>query len=643
MLIFARSELANRELPSDTDALLLEGSWSDRFGARKSLTTAGALASLDELIDAKDAWIDRKAHQLATTAIGDARFAPISEATAGNSLRINFADLFCLKLQYALVKWLRIIAHFSSQAPCKSATLFVETASHPADFEYELLLKQIAHRKGIELAIKDGPGNSARRLPERSSREANAPNTQRKRGWRSRMERLADILRPRNARQLRVMFFGNPRILDPVCAEFVRRKFQPVWLRDQFAPRSWLKWRWHGGEQVVIGGGSTSQTGHTSDVEMLVEQEVCAATNSPYIVRGVDLGPCIKAFLALQLNDRAAGFIHIQARAEQVIKGLSPACCVVDEDATPAKRLVVSACRRANIPTFVIQHGVPRLQFGFAPLAANAILCWGESSRRRLVDFGIPSDRVAVTGRADMPESIHRKRRRNDRHGLRSGKPSRLKVLLIGTTPPRDDRPEPVEFHLTTYEHRELLRNVCAALAEYPRVQLTIKRHPRCRDDGCYRELANLAPHLQLRIVQHSDLIQLALASDFVLNIASGGGIDAAAAGARVIELIPQGGRELLPASDWGMHGAAATAAEVKSLIDTLLESTANSRVHPQEKVFEKLGREAARKAVNEILVRTQEAQGNQGAQGNSAELPPARAVELHLQEASTDQTRKVA
>ena len=53
------------------------------------------------------------------------------------------------------------------------------------------------------------------------------------------------------------------------------------------------------------------------------------------------------------------------------------------ETAEPLARAAVAVARRHGCRSFVVPHGAPCCRFGFSPAAADNLLAWGESSRRK--------------------------------------------------------------------------------------------------------------------------------------------------------------------------------------------------------------------------------------------------------------------
>jgi capsule polysaccharide export protein KpsC/LpsZ len=145
------------------------------------------------------------------------------------------------------------------------------------------------------------------------------------------------------------------------------------------------------------------------------------------------------------------------------------------------------------------------------------------------------------------------------------------RILLLATMPPNDGRPDTVAFHLTRHTHDRMLDMACTAVARLPRAKLSIKLHPRCTDEQAFRQALARHPEVQGEIVQTAALDRLVAQSDCVLSYASTAGIEAALAGAPVVQLLPAGSGDILPAEGWGLLGSAREPRELEVLLDAAL------------------------------------------------------------------------
>lgn len=559
MHIYARHNLAAPDQTSGEE-LLLEGSWPrneerpDRW-------------SLDEAIDARYAWIDSLAMDLAERA---------GPSTSG----VSFAYINALALRYYVVKLLRVIAFFDRVRPIATGShLALHVAS--GDEDYVELFEQLAVAHGLQLALH--------RHEPADVREAAPRHASRWRYWaaRTRLTRRPPML-DENAAGPSVMLCGNPRVLNPVCAELLSRGARVCWLYERFAVRAWWRWRAAGVEQLVCETGRRSRSSF-NDV----------STAQHLVVEGIDLTPLVDHWLARRAAEAGGCQSLLVERVESHFRRIRPAALVVDEDATPLKRIAVAVGRSHRAASLVVQHGAPCGPFGFLPLAADEIAVWGDAARRQLEVWGLSPERIHVAGWPNVRPSAPR----------RTVTPSpRLKrrFLLLATMPPRDERPDNVEFHLTSANYRQMLEMVYQVVSRIDGATLTIKPHPRAASADAF--LARLPEHapkarrgLPVRIVRTKELSKLIAASDCVLSCTSTAGIEAALAGAPVIQLLPRGSGNILPADAWGFVGSARTAEELAPLVDTALERGWRSDPQAAVGIVAAYGRVAADRIVERV------------------------------------------
>lgn len=598
-------------LPAEEPALLLEGSWPDAE-ARPNRW------SLDDAIDARFAWIDlwaaNRAEQLGR---------PNADFAGGDHPTLAYLNE--LALRYFLVKLLRVVAFFDElclPAPGETWQLYLAEEN---DAVYAELFGALAERHGVELAVHwHGSLGPRGRLFGRSTSRAQGPGlpfkdhglsqagssslngrrsnlavqsatfAERNAGpsWRRWAGRAATFLSrisvSRSEKCPHVILCGNPRVLDPVCAELLARGCRVWWLYEQLAVRAWWKWRRAGLAQLLC---DDTRTVRSLPISHAVE----------VVCRGVRLDGAIACWLSEQAaahGVRQAGWLK---QIDEHFEAVQPTSLVLDEDATPFKRVAVAMARRHGVGSLVVQHGAPCGPFGFAPLAADEICVWGESPRRQLLDWGVDDAKIHLTGWPSHALSAHcaaslsaksgATRMRSSRnatedvpyrrrwaivsskfnHRQPSLPPHSPRFLLLATVPPDDSRPDTVTFHLTSRNHIAMLEMACAAISNFAGARLTIKLHPRTPDAGVFESLAERWPHLDIRMVRNRDAASLFADADCVLSCASTAGIEAALAGAPVVQLLPEGSGNVLAADRWGLIGSAHTLAELLPLISQAL------------------------------------------------------------------------
>lgn len=541
MEVFARYELAAERAAQTGPALLLEGVWPGGHARQKHW-------SLDESIDDRHRWIDRAAAELTERlgAVRSARRPASMETTENEAGEITFAYLNALALRYYFVKLLRVVAFFDQvRRPAASEIVRLHVA-RGRDDDYVDLFRELAKAHGFVLEL-------APREPKVTAEGGGEPRHAWRR-WAARAAELLSSVKTMHSDE-RIVLCGNPRLLDPVCEALVARGCRVWWLYERFAVRSWLRWRRLGVAQLVC-EVATDRPCRYSD-----GGSICDLT-----VRGVDLASPIERWLAGQAAKHGAAQSRLVAQINEHFGTVQPTGLVLDEDATPLKRAAVALARRHAARSLVVQHGAPCGPFGFAPQAADKLCVWGNSSREQLLHWGAAPERVCVTG---WP-------RAEGRRALRSAPTLRRRnatkqILLLATMPPDDRRPDTVSFHLTRQTHEQMLDIACSAVARLPRAKLSIKLHPRSSDDTAFRQALARHPKLRAEVVRTRHLDRLISRSDCVLSCASTSGIEAALAGAPVIQLLPAGSGDILSADRWGLLGSARDQGELDELLNRAL------------------------------------------------------------------------
>lgn len=571
MKIFARAELVRATLTREEPALLCEGSWTPT-------EVSPSRWSLDDAIDARCAWVDREAARLAEQAA-----CSRPESTGG-----LYAWLNALALRYELVKLVRVIAFFEQcYRPRRREPIEIHL-ERDRDEPYALLFRELSR---------------SHRLPRverwHAARRASSLTFPANRRWRRAVARLAQAREAKlvspDALGQRVVLCGNPRILDPVCEELLRRRARIWWLYDRFAVRSFARWRMRGVRQIIC---ETNLGRANCFAELKLEARLAC--------RGIDLGAAVERWLIDRAGTHGARQTRLLAEVERQLRAIQPDAIVCDEDATPLPRAAMHVTRGFGTQSFVVQHGAPCIRFGFTPPATDRLLAWGESSARQLERWGVDRERITLCGapfreKHEAPLTSPPQAPDTSREGehQEAATPTKAHIVLLATVPPNDSRPDAVEYHLTRGTHAAMIEAACRAVASIPNARLTVKLHPRTRDERELTQVVSRYPNLDVRIVRHGHLTRLVRGAACVLSCASSAGVEAAAYGVPVIQLLPGGSSDLLRADEWGFVGTARTEAELALLLSAAL---GGARQRATENAFAASGREAARRVVETVL-----------------------------------------
>jgi hypothetical protein len=553
LLVAAREALVDHNEARPASAVLLEGSWPK--GGR----------SLDDAIDARFHWIDQAAVYWAECLD---ELAPADHLSS--ELPASAAWLNALPLRYYLVKLLRVVAYFTEVQPLAATDEVELLAQWGRDKDYADLIGQLCEHAGAALHVKwsDQPVAPGAAFPVNSR-------------WRRALARLGQWLEPAaTGGSSRVVLCGNPRLLDPVAEELHRRNARLWWLYDRFALGSWLRWRARGVGQLIC------------DSSQGQENRLLVPGIERVEYQGVDLAGPLRRWFAERLATSGARQTRILEQIDASFRRLRPDALVVDEDATPFARAAVAVARQHGATSFVVQHGAPCCQFGFAPLAADRILAWGQSSADQLVRWAVPEERIDVVG-SPQHERLYQtfvgrkglSQSESGRHApaLKATSSKRKpRILLLATVPPRDERPDAAWLHMTRRAYADMIRAAVTTIAEIPRARLIVKLHPRAPHDPILEQA--LADHrwLKARLVRKASLERCLCDVDCVVSCGSSAGIDATLAGLPVVQLLPAGSGEVLPHDQWGLAGTARSAAELKVLVGQVLSGVCPPAADPR-------------------------------------------------------------
>jgi hypothetical protein len=599
-LVYARHRLVDPSLDAHVPALLLEGSWPGE-------EPTAWRASLDDAIDGRFEWIDLQASHWAEhvgqgSAIAHGRQKLVDAVTP--------AYLNALALRYYLVKLIRVVAYFTESRPLGPRDALELVAARGRDEDYADLLAELANATGAGLEIRwsDAAG-PAPLSPARNGR------------FRRGLGKLAGLLEPAIGdveAAHRAVLCGNPRLLDPVCRELLDRGARVWWLHDRFAVRSWLAWRASGVGQLVC------------DCSLGDHNHLAGCLPGRLLCRDVNLTPALGRWLAERMRTHGRGQTRSIDEIERHFRRIRPDSLVLCEDATPFARAAVAVARRQMVASFVLQHGVPGCRFGFAPLAADRMLVWGQSSKRQLVDWGVSPERIQITGSPQHDARLAKFRQDVERivaHRVRiaagpkpnpaeepvAAAPSGVepapaqalrpaRILLLGTVPPRDGRPDSVVLHFNRRTYAEMLRMTLSSLARLSVVRVMVKPHPRASRDRVFESAMAAHPALPVEVVRKGDLRTLASRSDCVVSFFSSAGVEAAVLGVPVVQVLPPGSGNFLPHGSWNLAGSARSESELDRLLARVLSGGWSPDGAAPVEVFDNVDRPAAPRVVDAIL-----------------------------------------
>jgi len=173
--------------------------------------------------------------------------------------------------------------------------------------------------------------------------------------------------------------------------------------------------------------------------------------------------------------------------------------------------LVLSA-KTLGIPTYTMMHGTPGEKcFGFQPLLADTIFCWGELFKNMFLSAGVDESMIEVAGcprlTRDLPMSAVEARMKI---GIAPDKP----VVMLATS---NFRPEC---------RLQIAETFCEAVKKIEAVSGVVRLHPK-DELQMYSELVARFPGIKFMINEECTLDEALAAADIIVTHSSGVGSDA--------------------------------------------------------------------------------------------------------------------
>jgi len=209
-------------------------------------------------------------------------------------------------------------------------------------------------------------------------------------------------------------------------------------------------------------------------------------------------------------------------RYRKFLEYLRPAKVLVEYDRHGKASCLILAARSLGIPTFTMVHGVIAGPFGYTPVLADRILCWGELQYRKLVRFGTEAGRIDIVGYVEPIGEADGQQARELRAKLKVADGEIVAVLA--TAPYGQARAE----YLTEV--------FCDVILSLERVRGVVRLHPSEKMTS-YSSLVNRFPQVTFVTSQEQSLDEILSVADVVVVHSSGFGSEALAKGTPCVVL----------------------------------------------------------------------------------------------------------
>lgn len=209
--------------------------------------------------------------------------------------------------------------------------------------------------------------------------------------------------------------------------------------------------------------------------------------------------------------------------ASQFLEVVRPRIIVTECDRSGLASCLVLAARHRNIPAVTMVHGVlePYPAYGFVPILADYVCCWGDQHRHNLMEHGVNAEHLIVTGCHAISQTLDVS---VDAARLKVGLAVNKPVVLFATQP----------FKLE--DKKRNARVFCVAMTKLIDVTAVVRLHP-AENIGEYQELIDEFPNVMFLSNEVMSRDESLAASDIVVNYESSFGVDALLKGKLVIIL----------------------------------------------------------------------------------------------------------
>lgn len=287
------------------------------------------------------------------------------------------------------------------------------------------------------------------------------------------------------------------------------------------------------------------------------------------VLRKHEVPSYVGTFLMSHLQTQSQFLMACEGFLDQV----KPTVIVTEYDRNLQASCLVLAAKKRGIPAVTMVHAsaMPFPSYGWAPLLASQVCCWGEVHREKFKLYGVGDDRIAVTGCQATPVALNSDR---DAARRRVGVALECSVVLLATSPIRLD------------ERLAYTGVFCEAISGMPGVSALVRLHP-AEHLADYQEIIHRFPMVKFMTNADMSRDEALVSADLIVSHESSFGIDALLKGKLVIVLdLPSLSgsvkivRELI--DDAGCPGASDTptlrAAAGRVLTDSAWRTTLSAR-----------------------------------------------------------------
>lgn len=248
--------------------------------------------------------------------------------------------------------------------------------------------------------------------------------------------------------------------------------------------------------------------------------------SSFFMFNGKNIWPIVRVYLKELLEKEYPQAKKFIRAFNALILHLKPSAIVVEEDVCVFNKALVLAGRASDVPTYVLTHGIPAMEVGSVPSSADSILVWGESSKKRLLDWGADPAQILEIGAPQYTElNEFRPDRERAKICRRFSLAPQKTIILLASSPFRtNERPDFFQTPLTASAISQMLKITLDFVSSHENTSLIIKLHPSDQMPWwTERHIAQYPSATVQRVhcLQRADSLPLVAGSDLLLTLGS--------------------------------------------------------------------------------------------------------------------------
>lgn len=189
-----------------------------------------------------------------------------------------------------------------------------------------------------------------------------------------------------------------------------------------------------------------------------------------------------------------------------------PKCIVTEFDRNSISSALILAAKKYRITSITLTHGVI-CDYGFTPLLADYIFCWGKFQQNQLIEQGVPSKKIVITGNPMI--------KKTEQNVITEGV-----VICFAISP--------------EVLNRSMIELFISVMEKFDQATGMIKLHPSLHKDN-FLWVSNLSPKIIIKDYKEITNKELFKEIDLLLIHQSGIANEALVAGIPVVVVEPEG------------------------------------------------------------------------------------------------------